>query len=315
MTTPTPMFEGTLRERFGGVLRGLAQKLALGLFGLLVVVVVMLLNLRGDVHRVLAPLGPQLSSSGMLRALLDRDEPTSGDDRVLVINGQRLHIAIETVEAPVAEALAAALDDCPTRDELGAPVSGGGTGYGLCMHPRPDDAVSGTSLSDRVGAFGDSHDIADLGRLEYIYAETLDGGGTALLRLTSGDSLDLDRLLPTEGDVTGTDPEGIPRPPDGRRALHSYEEGLPYSVTVYGRSERTVAQLQGWYRRHVDSDLWLEVDTAAEAERQGVDISGVNSLIFVGRDDPLDFVLVSFTARPRSEQQDAGTMVTISQAR
>lgn len=308
---PTPTHVLPPRPKPRGVLRGLLEKLLLASLGLGVVAIVLLLNLRGDFHRAVAPLGPQLSGSGMLAALLRREQSTSGEDRVLVINGQRLHISIERVDKNVADALEGSLGDCPTRHELGGPVAGERSGYGVCLHPNEAEL----SMPERLRNFGETRDIADLGRLEYVYGEELEGGATALLHLSSSDELNLDRLMPTEGDVMGTDPEGIPRPPDGRRALHSYEEGLPYAVTVYGRSSRTVPQLQRWYRQNVDSSLWYELDTAAEAERQGVDLDGNDALFFMDRQDPLKFVLVSFAERPRSELLAAGTMVTVAQAR
>jgi hypothetical protein len=301
------------RGRVVGWLRRLGEKLLLVALGLVVFAVVMLLRLRGDVHEAMAPVGPQLSSTGMLQALLDRDEPESAEDRVLVINGQRLHLNAEVVDEPVAQALDTALADCPTLDEIGGPVSAGDRGYGLCMHTTDRDGNS-LSLTERLESFRETLDFADLGRLEYIYAEEREGGRTALLRLESGEVLDLDNLLPVEGDASGTDPDGIPRPPDGRRVLHAYEDGMPYFVTVYGRSERTVAELQTWYRANVNHDLWREIDTATQAEERGIDLTGVDMMVFVPVADPTRFALVGFEARPGSETQREGSTVSIVEA-
>lgn len=315
MTTALPEHKPRPRERFRAAVRSLGEKLLLVALGLGVMVVVVLLHLRTDLHEAMAPVGPQLSDTGMLQTLLDREQPISGDARVLVINGQRLYLSTEIVEAPLDEALAGALLDCPTREELGGPVMGDEGGYGLCIHPSPTDSTGLSALTERLETFRDTLDIADLGRLEYIYGERREGGRTALLRLESGEELDIDSLLPVEGDAMGADPEGIPRPPDGRRVLHSFEEGLPYSVTIYGRSARTVTELQIWYRTHIDRAIWREVDTASQAEARGVDLSDVNMMVFVPHADPTRFALVNFEERPANDSQIEGTMVTIAEAR
>lgn len=315
MTSPTGEALVPPRERLMGILRSAGQKLLLVAMGLSVMLVLVLMHLRTDLHAAMAPLGPQLSSTGMLQALLDREQPISGEDRVLVINGQRLHLSTEVVDLAVEEALEASLADCPTRDELGGPVSAAGRGYALCVHSTTLASGVEPSLTERLETFRDTLDLADLGRLEYVYAEEREGGRTAMLRLASGEELDIDHLLPQQGDAMGMDPVGIPRPPDGRRILHSFEEGLPYAVTIYGRSERTVAQLQQWYRTHVDRTLWHEVDTAAQAEAQAVDISDIDMMVFVPNDDPTRFALVDFEERPASDSQAEGTMIMIAEAR
>ncbi|MBO6937134.1 MAG: hypothetical protein JJ863_19345 [Deltaproteobacteria bacterium] len=277
-------------------------------------VVVLFLRVRGEIHAALGPLGAQLDQAGLLDELLQQDQPISGDDRVLVINGQRLHLETDTVDKTVADALNAFLESCPTGNQLGQPVMDEDRGYAICAHP-PEGEDS--SLTDRLEAFRETSDIGQLGRLEYAYATSFgDGGKTSILRLASSDRFEIDELMPSDGhDVQGSDPHDFPRPPDGPRVLHSFEEGLPYALYVYGRSQRTPAELTQWYRNEVDREIWVELDLQAEAERRGVDVDVEGSLVFARRGEPTRFVMVELEEQEENERRPGRTMVAIAEAR
>lgn len=277
-------------------------------------VVVLFLRVRGEIHRTLGPLGAQLDQAGLLDELLAQDQPISGEDRVLVINGQRLRLETQTVSEPVADALNAFMESCPSGSQLGQPVMDEDRGYAICAHPP---AGTSSSLTDRLEAFQETSDIGQLGRLEYAYATSFgDGGKTSILRLASTDRFEIDELIPPDGrDVMGADPIDFPRPPDGPRVLHSFEEGLPYALYVYGRSQRSPAELAQWYRNEVDRETWVELDLEAEAERRGVHADVEGSLVFARRDEPTRFVLVELKEPDNTSQRAGRTMIAIAEAR
>lgn len=277
-------------------------------------VVVLFLRLRGEIHQSLGPLGARLDQAGLLDELLAQEQPISGDERVLVINGQRLGLETETVDRPVAEALNAFMEACPTGARLGQPVVDDDRGYAICAHPP---AGSSSSLTDRLQAFRDTSDIGQLGRLEYAYATAFgDGGKTSVLRLASSERFEIDELIPSGGrDAQGSDPTDFPRPPDGPRVLHSFEEGLPYALYVYGRSQRSPGELAQWYRNEVDRAIWDELDVEGEATRRGLEVDTEGSLVFARKDDHTRFVLVELKEQPESERRPGRTMVAIAEAR
>ena len=276
--------------------------------------IVLFLRVRGEIHASLGPLGAQLDQAGLLDELLGQDQPISGDERVLVINGQRLHLETATVDRTVADALNDFLGSCPTGAQLGQPVMDEDRGYAICAHP-PEGEES--SLLDRLEAFRATSDIGQLGRLEYAYATSFgDGGKTSVLRLASSDRFEIDELMPPDGrDAQGSDPHDFPRPPDGARVLHSYEEGLPYALYVYGRSRRSPAELAQWYRNEVDRTIWVELDLEAEAQRRGVTADLEGTLVFARRGEPTRFVMVELKERPENERRPGRTMIAIAEAR
>lgn len=305
-------WRGVIDERpwLKRILRALAAMIVIAL----ALVVVLFLRVRGEIHQALGPLGAQLDQAGLLDELLREDQPISGEDRVLVINGQRLNLETETVDQPVAEALNRFMESCPAGAQLGQPVLSDDRGYAICAHP-PDGESS--SLTDRIEAFRDTSDIGALGRLEYAYATSFgDGGKTSMLRLASSDRFELDELIPADGrDAMGSDPHEFPRPPDGPRVLHSFEEGLPYALYVYGRSRRTPEELTQWYRNEVDREIWIELDLQAEADRRGIPANVAGSLVFARRDEPTRFVMVELKEREANERRPGRTMVAIAEAR
>lgn len=278
-----------------------------------VTVVVVLLRMRGELHHSLGPLGAQLTQAGLLDELLEHEQPISGEDRVLVLNGQRLSLDTERVAASVETVLEEFLEECPSGSQLGPPVISDGRGYAICARP-PEG--SSDSLTSRLEMFQDTYDLGRLGQLEYAYAMEDANGKTSVLHLSSGDQFAVDQLLPPPGgDVAGEDPSDFPRPPDGVRVLHSYEDGLPYSLFVYGRSEKTPDELRAWYRAHVDDSVWVELDLDAEAERRGIRTTEARPLVFARRTELTSFVLVELEERPPSEFRSGRTMVAIAEAR
>jgi len=282
------------------------------LLALAVIVVVTSLRLKSNLHDALGPLGPRLSNAGMLDHLLNLPNPVSGDPRVLVLNGQHLLFDTRVSDESMDQVLDESLENCPTRQELGGPVGSDGRGYTVCIHPNPT-AHGAPSLSSRIRTFGATLDMASFGTFEYVYAEQ-HGARTALIRMRSTEDLDVQALVPIDGDAPGVDLADFPRPPAGRRVLQAYEEGQPYRLTIFSRSEQTVAQLQHWYRQHVNTETWHEADVDAVARERHMALERGHGLIFWRKEDPTRFTLVSFDALPAKGETPAGTTVAIAEA-
>ncbi|MAQ19624.1 MAG: hypothetical protein CMN30_33080 [Sandaracinus sp.] len=292
--------------------RRLTRGLAICFVGLLATMVIFYLRIRGQLHETLGPVGPQLQQAGLLQDLLDREQPISSDEgRTLVINGQRFTLGTESYDAPVGDALAEFMTACPTGSQMGEPMVGPTHGYAICARaPEGSDE----DLATRIQAFGETSDIGRLGRIEYAYAVAGETGKTSVLHLSSTDALELDELVPLGGrDAIGSDPADFPRPPDGGRVLHSFEEGLPYAYYVYGRSEKSADELRAWYRANVDQTIWTELDIAAVAEERG-ETASEDSLFFARREDLTRYVVVELRERPPHELRPGRTMVAIAEA-
>ena len=314
--TATPSTPSTGVRRFAARVAAFAKKWVSRtlwvLVGLAVLVVLTFLRLRSDVHDALGLLGPRLSEAGMLQHLTDRNFPDSPQDRVLMLNGQPLHLSTRVVDEDMDQALSDSLVDCPTRQELGGPVTNSGRCYTVCIHP-PNDVSGGPSLNARLRSFSSSLDMSNLGSFDYTYAEE-HGDRTALIHLTSSDDLDVQALLPLEGDAPGVALADFPRPPEGRRILQAYEQGQPYRLTVFARSSHTPAELTRWYQQHTDSQIWHEADVDTQARLHGVELPADHGLIFWRNEDRTRFTLVSFDSRPANDDTPAGTTVAIAEA-
>ncbi|NOY90416.1 MAG: hypothetical protein GXP55_04330 [Deltaproteobacteria bacterium] len=310
--TPPQAGAGRWWARGSAILRKMFMRSLWVLLGLAVLVVLTLLRLRSDLHDALGPLGPRLSNAGMLTRLVDQEFPDSAEERILVLNGQRLTLSTRMADEPLNDALRDSLADCPTRQELGEPVTSNGRGYTICLHPS-DHLSNGPSLTSRIQSFGQTLDMSNLGSFEYVYGER-HGDRTVLLTLRSTDDLNVEALVPAEGDAPGTELADFPRPPEGRRLLQSYEEGQPYRLTIYSRSSRSTAELTRWYQEHVDHQVWHEADLERQAQIQGVELEADHGLIFWRNENLTRFTLVSFDERPAEDDVPAGTTVTVAEA-
>lgn len=138
-------------------------------------------------------------------------------------------------------------------------------GYVACLDTG-GEKLDAEGVLARVERFRSSLDVSELGDLRYIYGEENDEGTFFVAFWTRG-SFRIGEMFPAQGDAPGRDPEGLPRPPDGRRLLSAWEEGHPQSVTMYGESARAPEALESFYRQAMPKDGWhlLELDDATLA--------------------------------------------------
>jgi hypothetical protein len=115
--------------------------------------------------------------------------------------------------------------------------------------------------------FEQSLDVSEFGELRYIYAQRAAEGGTFFVAFWVEGSFKLADMFPTEGDAPGRDAADVPRPPQARRILSSWEEGRPQAVATYLGGGST-GRLIDFYRDEMPEAGWdiLEVDDVRRAE-------------------------------------------------
>ncbi len=105
----------------------------------------------------------------------------------------------------------------------------------------------------RLRAFVASGDLAEVGRMRYLYAERSPTGRTRFIGFWSDGEVNVRHMFPTTGDVPGEDPADVPRPAGMRRLLDAREIDRPYSMSIFsgaGRPEAVEAQFRDQMPRH-----------------------------------------------------------------
>lgn len=125
----------------------------------------------------------------------------------------------------------------------------GERGYVTCLDMGPDE-VSVTELVDRLGRYGETGDVYELGEIRYVFAEEAEIDGqtqTHFVAMWSQGSFNVNRMFPEDGDVPGDDVPGLARPDDSRRVLSGFERGVPHTLTVY-ETRMDETELATFYR-------------------------------------------------------------------
>ena len=196
--------------------------------------------------------------------------------RTIHLNDQQLRFALGSTGASVGDVIARARAECHTRPLDLATWARGET------QPAQSDG-STLAWSDEahgfVGCVGDgeagverlrqSGDLADAGGLRYLYAERR-GASTLVAAVESVGSFELARVMPAEGDASGHDLRGIPRPPGARRLLSVEIDGEPERARFYQGALDPDA-VRAHYRRVLPSMGWrvLTRDDARTVQAEG----------------------------------------------
>jgi hypothetical protein len=218
-------------------------------------------SVRAQVSELLLGLGADVERFAGAEA---REEPTDVE-----LNGLVLRMTSVISERTVTEVLDAAELDCTRRDgRLGEQASelyaehdvsldpreydgtvrdGDDTrGYVACLDMGPE-RVPADEVIARIQRFLETHDVSDVGQLRYVYARR-DGETTHVLSWESVGSLDLDALMPSEGDAPGADLPRFPRAPGLRRAFTARAGDEPYGLVSYAADSASRDDLVRWYR-------------------------------------------------------------------
>jgi len=177
------------------------------------------------------------------------DVPTENGGREIEINGQPLHVVATQSPEPLAVVLDAFekaceehADDMLERIEALGRSGSGFPGIGVLKDRRGDRGVVSCfavgrpsdpfELARRLERFATTKDVADLGRLRFVAARTLEGGATQIVATSTEGSVRLGAMFPEVGDAAGEDPTYAPRPV-GVRVLSAHDRHAPYGLFVY----------------------------------------------------------------------------------
>jgi hypothetical protein len=103
---------------------------------------------------------------------------------------------------------------------------------------RPNDTEEG-SLWKRIEQFATTGKLGTLGGFRYLRADRAEGSDyTRVLAISSDGGLDIDSMLPDEGDARGTDPRVASRPPKSTRTFSARVLGSGQGAYLYESSEK-----------------------------------------------------------------------------
>ncbi len=224
---------------------------------------------------------------------------TQGEARAMHFNGQTVHLMTGTTDHDVETVLDHFEAECMEQDDVAErlrelqaggqldatidveEVDGvlrrtfGSRGVVACLDPVDGESNGDPeSLGERVQQFLRTGDLSEIGALRYLYAtpfEEPDGRrGTHLVSIFSDGPLDVFDMFPEEGDAVGVDPDGVPRPDGSRRLLSAWEDGKPYSMTIYAVEGSEPEALDRWYRDALGEAGWAPIETR-DGERVRID--------------------------------------------
>jgi hypothetical protein len=132
----------------------------------------------------------------------------------------------------------------------------GDRGVVACLVHDDGREVKMADLVGRLSALVTSGDLAEVGHLRYVFAETTKSGRTHVVTAWTDGAFNLFSMLPEVGkDTRGSDAPDAPRPPRSQRILSADIEGVPYFVRIYD-SAATVAQVLEVYDREMKGRGW-----------------------------------------------------------
>jgi len=223
---------------------------------------------------------------------LSRLAPPESETHRLRLNGEVLHLFVETVDLSMAVVLARAEAACRagTVAAEGVGSAGGGgvvsrgglrqplSSWPLLRHQTPRYGLVACVLSTepdgpddhitRLRRFGETGDLAALGQFRYVYARRL--GSDRVLRLVvyNPGHFRMRRLVPEEGkDAVGEDLDGVPRPQDAVRLLTARIENSDHELVVY-RAAGPAPRMLDRYSLRLTTQGWEELALPEPAREQ-----------------------------------------------
>ena len=204
--------------------------------------------------------------------------------RALQLNGARVSFRTQTIAAPLDEVLAHYESVCAGPhagfiEQLSIQAArNAADGYVACLD-MGDGPRDMRSLSERLVRFSETGDLAALGGLRYARAHRIPKGSgeqTFLLTMWADSAFNLFGMLPTAGaDAGGSDLLGVPRPAGSQRILSAWEAEQPSGVVVYRVRDRSVAQLESFYRIELPKQGWALIERHPS---ESIAIDGIHML-------------------------------------
>jgi hypothetical protein len=125
----------------------------------------------------------------------------------------------------------------------------GSAAHSACF-VRPEDKQSG-SIWQRVKKLADTGKLGALGAFRYLRASKVRGSNlTRVLAISSNGDLDIDAMMPDEGDARGSDPRVASRPPEATRVFSARVVGSGQGAYMYDSKLDTTTLL-----KHYDDTL------------------------------------------------------------
>jgi hypothetical protein len=142
-----------------------------------------------------------------------------------------------------------------------------------------DRSSSLRELPERLRAFSRSYDLAELGRLRYVYATRVDDHTTRVTTVWTDGHASLKEMFPASGDAAGMDIASAPRPPSSRRILSAASAQVPFGVYIYD-SALSEASLHAFYDEQMKSLGWTVVEGVPK-KNTAVYMAGTGRLLYL----------------------------------
>ena len=109
-----------------------------------------------------------------------------------------------------------------------------------------------SGLVERVLAFTESGDLAELGDARYVVARRDDASGqTHVLAMWTEGKFNIPEMFASSGDAPGTDSRDVPRPPDARRVLSAEMAHRSYALRMYD-TQLSHAEVLAYYEQQLE---------------------------------------------------------------
>jgi hypothetical protein len=107
-------------------------------------------------------------------------------------------------------------------------------------------------LVDRIVAFTESGDLAEIGDARYIIARRDEASGqTHVLAMWTEGKFNIPEMFSDSGDAPGSDSAVAPRPPDARRVLSAEMAQRSYAIRMYD-TKRSNEEVLSYYEQQLE---------------------------------------------------------------
>ncbi|WP_394850137.1 hypothetical protein LZC95_22100 [Pendulispora brunnea] len=155
---------------------------------------------------------------------------------------------------------------------------------------------SSKTMMESLQMFEQTKDLGSLGKMRYVYVKDAGGGRARVFTAWTDDRFRIDSFAP-EGtaDAAGSDPVGIPRPPQSQRLMSAQIAGSPFGAHVY-RSAQSEDQVRAFYDAEMSKAGWTPIgwgenNDIDQAKHRIYMKGGIQIVLANGRDE--DGTLVS----------------------
>jgi hypothetical protein len=259
----------------------IARSLASSAVAVALLATIAIEHVRARASELALDLGPVL----LAYAGAARDE----GHRTLLVNGARLELRTGVTEDSIDTVLARQRELCGPAHATPIVRSQSALEGVLGCFVAADD----TSLIDRLLAFGETGDLTTLGELRATWVMA-SGDERRYVLIAARDTLALSQMFPSTGDAPGVDVPSLPRPPEARRVLSTFQRGEAPMLVAY-RSTLEAAALERRYLELLETaDRHVEHAPTRSGEETALLVRDPESaqLVLLGRDGDGTLVVI-----------------------